>query len=86
MPTLLLSAISTTMPATMLPSPLIPYSKKQLHCNRLPEELKKWKHMLKYPRSQKFILAASKEFEHLQARGTFQLAFRHTNKQILPLV
>ena len=53
---------------------------------RLPEEPKSWKHLWRRPRSQQFILAANKEFEHLRSRGTYQLAPRPINKDVLPLV
>ena len=36
--------------------------------------------------SQQFIQAANKEFEHLRPRGTFQLATRPTDKNVLPLI
>ena len=57
-----------------------------LHRDRLTEEPKNWKAMLKHPHSQQFAKAALKEFEHLQSRGTFKIAHRPTDKQVLPLV
>ena len=64
---------------------LVPRS--HLHRDRLTEEPKNWKQMLKHPHMTQFSQAASQEFEHLRSRGTFQLASRTAaNSQILPLV
>ena len=60
--------------------------KKQIHHDSLPQEPKHWKQMLKHKHSQQFIQAAKKEFEHLQSRGTFQLANRTASKNNLPLI
>ena len=61
--------------------------RSQLHRDRLLEEPKNWKQMMKHPHMNQFSQAASQEFEHLQSRGTFKLATRATvRSEILPLV
>ena len=62
--------------------------KDQLHRDKLPDEPKNWKQVLKHPHRHQFTLAADTEIDHLQSGGTFQRASRATakKKNILPLV
>ncbi len=62
-------------------------TRDHLHRDKLLEEPKYWKQMLKHPHKQYFIQAANKEYNHLKDRGTFKLTSRSTTQSsILPLI